>query len=115
APLAMSDSDGRPVRFVKPGFVVEVEAEDIMPADEEGSGQQVFGWNNSRWSFEGLATCPRLLFPTYHRLRADKDFSAQSVRLSQLTGRDIISPELINRNLPALEVVRREVYTKEVK
>jgi hypothetical protein len=56
-----------------------------------------------------------LLFPTFHRLRADKEFSAQSVRLAQLTGREIATPELINRNLPALEVVRREVYTKEVK
>ena len=115
APLAMSDSDGRPVRFVKPGFVVEVEAEDILPADEEASGQQVFGWSNSRWSFSGLAACPRLLLPTYHRLRADKDFTPQAVRLAQLTGREIATPELINRNLPALEVVRREVYTKEVK
>lgn len=115
APLAMSDSDGRPVRFVKPGFVVELEAEDVLPADEEASGQQVFGWNNSRWSFDGLAACPRLLLPTFHRLRADKEFSQQSVRLAQLTGREVVSPELINRNLPALEVMRREVYTKEVK
>lgn len=115
APLAMSDSDGRPIRFVKPGFVVELEAEDILPADEEASGQQVFGWNTARWSFDGLAACQRLLLPTYHRLRADKDFSVQSVRLSQLTGREITSPELINRDLPALEVVRREVYAKDVK
>lgn len=115
APLAMSDSDGRTVRFVKPGFVVELEAEDILPADEEASGQQVFGWNNSRWSFEGLAATPRLLLPTFGRLRADKDFTPQAVRLAQLTGREIATPELINRNLPALEIVRREVYTKEVK
>lgn len=115
APLAMSDSDGRPVRFVKPGFVVELEAEDVLPADEEASGQQVFGWNNSRWSFDGLAACPRLLLPTFHRLRADKEFAPQAVRLAQLTGREITTPELINRNLPALEVMRREVYTKEVK
>jgi hypothetical protein len=114
-PLAMSDSDGRPVRFVKPGFVVELEAEDVLPAEEEASGQQVFGWNNSRWSFEGLAVCPRLLLPTYNRLRADKEFAPQAVRLTQLTGREIATPELINRNLPALEVVRREVYTKEIK
>lgn len=115
APLAMSDSDGRPVRFVKPGFVVELEAEDVLPADEEASGQQVFGWNNSRWSFDGLAACPRLLLPTFHRLRADKEFSQQSVRLAQLSGRELVAPELINRDLPALEVMRREVYTKEVK
>jgi hypothetical protein len=115
APLAMSDSDGRPVRFVKPGFVVEIEAEDVLPADEEASGQQVFGWNNSRWSFEGLAACQRLLLPTYHRLRPDKEFTPQAVRLAQLSGREIAAPELINRNLPALEVMRREVYTKEIK
>ncbi len=114
-PLAMSDSDGRPVRFVKPGFVVELEAEDVMPADEEASGQQVFGWDNKRWSFDGLAACPRLLFPTFHRLRADKEFTAQSVRLAQLTGREMATPELISRNMPVLEVVRREVYTKEIK
>lgn len=115
APLAMSDSDGRPVRFVKPGFVVELEAEDVLPADEEASGQQVFGWDSSRWSFEGLAACPRLLLPTFHRLRPDKDLTPQSVRLGQLTGREIAAPELINRDLPALQLVRREVYTKEVK
>jgi hypothetical protein len=115
APLAMSDSDGRPVRFVKPGFVVELEAEDVLPADEDASGQQVFGWNNTRWSFDGLANCPRVLFPIFGRLRADKEFAPQAVRLAQLTRRDIAAPELINRTLPALEVVRREVYVKEIK
>jgi hypothetical protein len=115
APLAMSDSDGRPVTFVRPGFVVEIEAEDMLPADEEASGQQVFGWDSARWSFDGLAACPRLLFPTFHRVRADKEFSPQAVRLAQLNGREILSPELINRHLPSLEVVRREVYTKEAK
>ncbi|HXP62403.1 MAG TPA: hypothetical protein VN829_18035, partial [Dongiaceae bacterium] len=115
APLAMSDSDGRPVRFVRPGFVVELEAEDVVSADEDASGQQVFGWNGSRWSFAGLAACPRLLLPTFGRLRADKEFSPQAVRLAQVTRREIPAPELINRTLPVLEVVRREVYTKEVK
>jgi hypothetical protein len=114
-PLAMSDSDGRPVRFVKPGLVVELEAEDVLPADEDASGQQVFAWNSSRWNFEGLAACPRLLLPTFGRLRGDKEFGPQSVRLSQLTRREIAAPELINRNLPGLEVMRREVYTKEIK
>ncbi|HWB03884.1 MAG TPA: hypothetical protein VG796_12730 [Verrucomicrobiales bacterium] len=115
APLAMSDSDGRPVTFVRPGFVVEIEAEDMLPADEEASGQQVFGWDNSRWSFDGLAACPRLLFPTFHRIRPDKEFNPKSVRLAQLNGRELISPELINRHLPALEVLRRDVYTKEAR
>ena len=115
APLAMSDSDGRPIRFVRPGFVVELDAEDVLPADEDASGQQVFGWNNSRWSFDGLAACPRLLLPTFSRLRADKEFSPDAVRLAQLTRREIASPELINRQLPVLEVARREVYTKEIK
>jgi hypothetical protein len=94
---------------------VELEAEDVLPADEEASGQQVFGWNNSRWSFEGLAASPRLLFPTYHRLRPDKEFGPQAVRMTQLLGREMAAPELLNRNMPPLEVVRREVYTKEVK
>jgi hypothetical protein len=111
----MSDSDGRPIRFVRPGFVVELDAEDVLPADEDASGQQVFGWNNARWSFDGLAACPRLLLPTFGRLRADKEFSPDAVRLAQLTRREIAAPELINRNLPILEVVRREVYAKEVK
>jgi hypothetical protein len=55
------------------------------------------------------------LLPTFGRLRADKDFSPDAVRLAQLTRRDIAAPELINRSLPVLEVVRREVYAKEVK
>src|SRR6185369_3745642 len=49
------------------------------------------------------------------RVRADKEFGPQAVRLAQLTGREIVAPELINRNLPALEVMRREIYAKEVK
>src|SRR5258707_1236169 len=35
--------------------------------------------------------------------------------MAQLLGREMAAPELINRNVPALEVVRREIYTKEVK
>lgn len=65
--------------------------------------------------FRGLAACPRLLLPTFHRLRADKEFTPQTVRLAQLTAREIASPELINRDLPALEGVRRDVCTKESK
>lgn len=116
APLAMTDSDGRPVRFVTPGIVVEIEAEDALPASEDDvTGQQVFTWANNAWRFDGLATCPRLLFPTFHRLRADKEFTPQAVRLYQLTKREIHAPELINRELPPLEIVTREVYTKEAK
>jgi hypothetical protein len=37
------------------------------------------------------------------------------VRLAQLTRREIAAPELINRQLPLLEVMRREVYAKEIK
>jgi hypothetical protein len=55
------------------------------------------------------------LFPTFHKLRPDKEFSPQSVRLYQLTRREIAAPELIHRDLSALEIVRREVYAKEVK
>lgn len=115
APLAMCDSDGRPVRFVRPGIVVEIEAEDVLAAVDDGSGQQVFGWDQSAWTFDGLASCPRLLFPTFHKLRADKEFTPQSVRLSQLAGRELAAPELISRHLPPLEIVRRDVYTKEAK
>ena len=75
----------------------------------------MFGWNSSCWSFDGLAACPRLLLPTFSRLRADKEFSSDAVRLAQLTRREIAAPELINRQLPVLEVMRREVYAKEVK
>lgn len=113
APLAMCDSDGRPVRFVKPQFIVELEAEDMLPADEE-SGMQVFTWSGA-YNFDGISAVPRLLFPTFHRLRTDKEFNAASIRLTQITGRELPAPELISRDLPPLEIERRSVWTKEVK
>jgi hypothetical protein len=115
-PLAMTDSDGRTVHFVKPQLVAEIDGEDLVTATREDKENktQLLTWDGKAWTFRQLAPCPRVVFPTFSRLRPDKEIGAGGARLQQLLP-NVSVPPVTAAAKSATKIVRREVYTKESK
>mgnify|MGYP003586250737 CR=1 FL=1 len=115
-PLKMSDSDGRPITFVKPSLVVEIEGESLQETNLEGkqTTSQTLVWDGEKWAFKALNPCPRLSHATLSQIREDKSWNDGGTRMEQA-----ISPKGIEtiltgggqENKPGTVTVR-EVYTK---
>jgi hypothetical protein len=113
APIAMTDSDGRAVSFVKPKYIAEIEGDDLLltGSGEQENRTQLFGWDADRFRFAGLTPCPRLTFPIFGRLRSDKDLESGGARLEQIVKNPVL-PSL-EKTAPAKpQILRREVYSK---
>ena len=113
SPIAMTDSDGRAVSFVKPRYVLEIEGDDLLLTGgaERENRTQLFGWDSDRFRFMGLTPCPRLTFPIFSRLRSDKDLESGGARLEQIVKNPSL-PSLEKREASKPELLRREVYMK---
>jgi hypothetical protein len=116
APLAMTDNDGRPILFVKPVYIVELNCEDVMvntPGSDRDNRTQTFVWNTATESYQflGLHPCPRPIFATFLRVREDKDWLNGGARLEQILPNP--QPPQMEPTLGgAAEIIRREVYQK---
>lgn len=112
APVAMTDSDGREIHFVRPEIILELRGEDLVTTNNERENlTQTLGWDGTGYQFSGLAPCPRLVFATFRQLRPDKTLAGGGARFAQ-TGRDILRPETRNQNSTPPAIIRREVYVK---
>ncbi len=111
-PLAMTDSSGRAVRFVRPQLILELEGEDLIVQDarERLQRTQVLEWQGSGWSFVGLAAMPKLTFPRILRLREDKQLAEGGARIEQIRPEGGRPEPLPPDGEP--KVLRREVYVK---
>lgn len=113
APIAMTDSDGRAVSFVKPKYVLELEGDDLLVTSSgtRENRTQLFGWDSNRFDFKGLVPCPRLTFPIFAKLRSDKDIGSGGARLEQIIKNPVL-PSFEKAAPVQPQVLRREVYTK---
>jgi|KBSSwiStaDraftv2_1062776.scaffolds.fasta_scaffold238240_2 hypothetical protein len=113
APIPMTDSDGRSVSFVRPQYVVELEGDDLVAStgEEREHRTQFFGWQQRGFDFLGLTPCPRLTFPTFSKMRLDKEIGTGGARLEQVVKAPQI-PVLKPAAPTPPQVMRREVYTK---
>lgn len=113
APLAMTDSSGRAVQFVRPKLIAEIHGEDLISA-EGGREQrtQLIGWDDSQSSYRflGLTPCPRLSFARFEKLREDKEWKSGGARIEQILER--AEPPTPAPTSASTEIVRREVYAK---
>jgi hypothetical protein len=116
SPIAMTDSDGRPVVFVKPQHVLEIEADDIVSAvrNEKENVTQFLSWDGTAYAYHRQATCPRVSFPIFGRLRPDKtaESGAQMTQLVESPVTPPMEPVAVGQT-PS--IVRREVYRKDGK
>jgi ATP-dependent DNA ligase len=117
APLAMTDSDGRTIHFVKPQLMAEITGHDVVTASRQDKENttQLLSWSSGQWSFRGMTACPRILFPIFTRLRADKEISSGGARMNQLVANANAAPRVQPPADRETKVVRREVWTKESK
>lgn len=115
-PLAMTDLDGRPVSFIRPEYIIEVNCEDMMrnsPGSEKDNRTQVFVWQpeTETYAFWGIAPCPRPIFATYAGMRPDKQVLEGGARLDQIVNNPQ-PPQPPQTRAAAAKVIRREVYQK---
>lgn len=118
APLRMSDSDGRPITFVKPSLVVELEGESLQETNLDGkpSTSQTLVWDKGagKWGFKNLSPCPRLSHATLAQIREDKTWDDGGTRMDQAIspkGIEQILAENRQENEPP-KIFLRETYVK---
>jgi hypothetical protein len=114
APLAMTDSDGRTIHFVKPQLLVEMGGEDLVSTTEKGENRtQLLSWDKAtgKYTFVGLTPMPRLTFARFIRLREDKELAAGGARLEQIVTNPQ-RPEVRPRTVKEPRVLHRAVYVK---
>lgn len=113
-------SSGEMYQFVTPSLVLEISCTDLQ--SEDGEGKPVRQWALSHgtdgWHRIGPVAGASMLHPVLARVRTDKTVSRPDVRVEQLSERvpvGDLSRKAAAEALPASEVLRREVYTKETK
>jgi hypothetical protein len=114
APLAMTDSDGRTIHFVKPQLLVEIGGEDLVTTTEKGENRtQLLSWDKAagKYMFVSLTPVPRLTFARFIRLREDKALADGGARLEQIVANPQ-RPEIRPRAVKDPRVLRRAVYVK---
>lgn len=116
APLSMADSDGRPITFVRPGLVIEVEGEALRETSLDGTPvtNQTFVWDGEALHFAGMSPSPRLSHATFGCLREDKTWDDGGTRMSQVMSESaidrVLRPRSRNGGIPGIH--HREVHVK---
>ena len=121
-PIAMTDSSGRAVHFIRPELIAEIHGEDLIVSDAGKQLQtQLVRWDKASQSYQflGLSACPRLSFARYSRLREDKNWADGGARIAQIGAFSAptvtASKEAGDTTEAAVagtKILRREVYLK---
>ena len=116
APITLTDSDGRTIRFVKPGLIVEVEGDEIIEANNDTPIlTQLFEWKNEAWHFCKLEQSPRLSFPTFGGLRDDKALETGGARITQVKPGAVLCTEAPVKTAEESRIIERQCWTKVMK
>ena len=109
-------------QMVRPEWVIEITCIDLVSQSAVGSpvSRMVLDWDHNKSIYHIVRRMPlaSVISPQFVRRREDKSVCAADVRLRQLT--DLVEVSLSDRNardvcLPKSEVLRREVFTKQLK
>ena len=117
-------SDHVAYQMVRPDWVVEISCLDLVSQNTRGGpvGRMVLDWhaNNGHSLYRTLRRMPlaSVISPQFVRRREDKQVQPTDVRIAQLA--DLIELPQAEKDsrqlvLPKSEVLRREVYVKELK
>ena len=113
-PIAMTDSSGRAVHFIRPELIAEIHGEDLIVSDAGKQLQtQLVRWDKASQSYQflGLSACPRLSFARFSKLREDKNWADGGARIAQIG--NFAAPTINADAAPATtKILRREVYLK---
>jgi hypothetical protein len=116
------NSDHVAYQMVKPQWVVEISCLDLIAETTRGApvNRMVLHWNAGQQQYEVIRRLPlaSVISPQFVRTRDDKNVNPQDVRIDQIAR--VVEVPLADRDatqmiLPKSEVLRREVYTKQLK
>jgi hypothetical protein len=108
--------------MVRPEWIVEISILDLISQTTRGSSinKMTLNWNSVEQRYQIIRRLPLvgLLSPQFVRRREDKTVNSFDVRMQQIT--DIVEVAMVDRdarklNLPPSQILRREVYTKQLK
>ena len=116
------NSDRVAYKMITPGLVAEISCLDIISKTTSGEtiDKTVIQWDSANAAWSSLRRLPlaSIISPQFVRLRDDKEATPEHAGLSQLTRIvDIPDAEMkaVDIALPAANVLRRAVATKELK
>jgi hypothetical protein len=109
-------------QMVRPEWVIELSCLDLVSQTTRGSpvNRMVLNWNRPAEKYEIIRRLPlaSVISPQFVRRREDKRVQPFDVRIDQVA--DLVDVPLVDRDagqlaLPPSEVLRREVFTKQLK
>ncbi|MGI9517949.1 MAG: hypothetical protein ACR2NP_12930 [Pirellulaceae bacterium] len=116
------NSDHVAYQMVKPEWVIEISCLDLIAQTTRGApvNRMALNWNSGEQRYEVIRRLPlvSVISPQFVRRREDKSVNPQDVRIDQIAA--VVEVPMADRDatqmaLPKSEVIRREVYTKELK
>ncbi len=116
------NSDHVAYQMVTPKWVVEVNCLDIISQNTRGGpiNRMVLNWNSETRAYEVVRRLPlvSVISPQFVRIREDKSFNKDDVRVAQITS--VVPVQKIDVNATELQlakssIMKREVYTKTLK
>jgi hypothetical protein len=116
------NSDHVAYQMVEPQWVIEMSCLDMISQTTSGGPilRMALDWDSASHRYNVVRRLPlaSVISPQFVRLRDDKTVSPTDVRIRQVT--DLVEVPLADRDarqivLPASEILRREVYTKQMK
>jgi hypothetical protein len=108
--------------MVRPEWVVEISVLDLISQTTRGLSinKMALNWNFAEQRYQNIRRLPLvgLISPQFIRRRDDKSVNTHDIRVQQVA--DIVEVALVDRdarklNLPQSTILRREVYTKQMK
>lgn len=117
-------SDHVAYQMVRPDWVIEISCLDLLSQNTRGGSvnKMVLDWNgnNGHSLYKTLRRMPlaSVISPQFVRRREDKQIHPSDIRIAQLA--ELVELPMVDKDsrtltLPKSEVLRREVYTKELK
>jgi len=116
------NSDHVAYQMVRPEWVIEINCLDIISQNTRGGpiNRMVVNWNRETDAYEVVRRLPlvSVISPQFVRLREDKSFNREDVRISQIT--NVVPVQKVEVNATELKLatssmMKREVYTKTLK
>ncbi len=115
------NSDHVAYQMVRPEWVIEISCLDMISQTTRGApvNRMALNWNHADGRYEVIRRLPlvSVISPQFIRIREDKTVNPTDVRIDQIA--QIVEVPMADRDatqmqLPKSEVLRREVFTKEL-
>lgn len=116
------NSDHVAYQMVRPEWIVEINCLDMISQNTRGGpvNRMVLRYDRNKSEYQVVRRMPlvSVISPQFVRIREDKSFTPHDIRIDQIT--DIVpvdkaSVDASELTLPKSELIKREVYTKELK